>query len=118
MFRMSQRELRRLLKRAGVEMSEIEGVERVELFLPDRKLVVRTPMVTRMDLKGETILQIVGKVEEEELEEEMVMEITEEDVEFVAQQANVDVERARDALLLAGGDIAKAIMLAKGREID
>lgn len=115
MFRISQRELKKLLKRAGVEMSKIEGVERVELFLPDKKLVVRSPMVTRMDLKGETVLQIVGKVEEEELEE-VTPEITEEDVEFVAQQANVDIERARDALLLAGGDIAKAIILAKEGE--
>lgn len=117
MFRISQRELKRLLKRAGVSMSEIEGVERVEVILPDRKYIVKNPIVTRMDLKGETVLQVVGKLEEV-LEGEVTPEISEEDVEFVAQQAGVDVERARDALLLAGGDIAKAIMLARGGDVE
>uniref|UniRef100_A0A7C2Z8N0 Nascent polypeptide-associated complex protein n=1 Tax=Ignisphaera aggregans TaxID=334771 RepID=A0A7C2Z8N0_9CREN len=40
-----------------------------------------------------------------------VVNISDEDIQFVAEYAGVSKEKARDAIFRAGGDIAKAIEL-------
>jgi len=50
-----------------------------------------------------------GEVSEKALEGKPT--IPEEDVQLVAQQANVSLERARAALEETGGDLAQAILL-------
>ena len=69
-----------------------------------------------MEVSGQTIFQISGgeiSVLEEEKEEEEEIEITDEDIEIVSQQAGVDRETARKALIVTKGDLVKAIMMLK-----
>ena len=47
---------------------------------------------------------------------ESMQEVSQEDVEFVAQQAGVSIEEAKQALIEAGGDLAAALMLLEERK--
>lgn len=108
--RLSPRELRRLSKRLGIEVKELEGVERVNIVLPNKVIVFHNPTVNIMKVGEEYVYQVIGKPEEEERGEEEVT-ISEEDVELVALQANVSREEAKRALIESKGDLAKAILL-------
>lgn len=115
MRRLRPRELRRMLRRMGIEASELEGVRRVIIETEDRRITIDGPMVSVMEVGREKIYQIIGgEVTEEELLEEI--EIPEEDVQLVAQQAGVSPEVAREALRQTKGDLAQAILLCKSRK--
>ncbi len=116
MRRLRPREIRRMLKRMGIEASELEGVARVIIETEEKRIIIDEPRVSIMEMGGERIFQILGgSVSEEVLEEEEV-EFSEEDVQLVAQQAGVDMEKAREALKRTGGDLAKAILLCKSEK--
>jgi len=115
MRRMSPRELRRLTRRLGLKMEELQGVEEVIIKLRDKRLLIRTPQVLLMNLGGQVIYQIIGEaVEEEEMEEEVV-EIREEDLQLVMAQTGASLDEAREALKATKGDIAAAIILIQER---
>ncbi|MGC8982369.1 MAG: nascent polypeptide-associated complex protein [Desulfurococcaceae archaeon] len=114
----SLQELKRLLKRYGVNVEELKNVERVEIHLADKKLVVFSPQVVVFKVGGQCIYQVTGtRVSEEPLaerREEATMEaitISEDDIKFVVEHTGAPYEKAREALIKARGDIAKAIML-------
>ncbi len=111
MRRLSPRDLRRLMKRMGVEVEEFHGVREVRIIMEDREMVVEDPHVTLMRVQGQDILQVVGNIREIEISEEPEIEIPEEDVQLVASQTGVSLEKAREALVKTSGDIAQAIML-------
>jgi nascent polypeptide-associated complex subunit alpha len=121
--KMSQRELKRMMRRAGISVEPIEGVERVEIHLGgDEVIVVNNPAVTKMQVSGQTTFQVIGEEitrdKRAAVEREMVeaaAKIPEEDVLLVAQQAGVGTEEARNALEMTGGDLAQAILLLRSR---
>jgi len=115
---LSPRELRRLMRRLGMEMKPIENVSRVVIETEDRNYIVENPQVLVMTMRtGDTVVQVFGKIREEKREEKKrVLEIPEEDVELVASQAGVSKEEARKALIEAEGDIAAAILLLEARK--
>jgi len=104
--RIDSRRARRMMRQLGMRMEEVPDVERVILQGREREIVVEGPVVTVIDLKGQKIFQVTGG----RITERM-LEIPEEDVQLVAQQAGVTPERARAALREAEGDLAKAILL-------
>jgi len=104
------RDARRVLKRMGLELKELEGVEEVVIRMKDKELVIKGPVVSEVSGKGMRSFQIMGgEIEEREVEEKACY--TEEDVLLVAQQAGVSKERAEAALKEAEGDLAKAILM-------
>ena len=120
MMGFSPRDLKRMLKRMGVEVEEL-NVLSIELKLGDgRTLVVEDPQsVALMKARGQPgVIYIVGgnivEKKEEPEEEAHAVEVSEEDVELVAEQAGVSKEEAKRALIEAGGDIAEAILRLKG----
>jgi len=113
--RPSPRAMRRMLKRMGMEMAPLAGVEEVIIRLSDRSLVMEDPEVFMVEVGGQRIYQIVPGRIREELVEAKRPAIPEEDVQLVAQQAGVSLEEARAALEEAGGDLAKAILLLTGQ---
>ncbi|OYT59396.1 MAG: nascent polypeptide-associated complex protein [Desulfurococcales archaeon ex4484_217_1] len=114
---LSPRELRRLMKRLGMEMKPIENVSRVIIEAEDRNYIVENPQVLVMTMRtGDTVVQVFGKIREEKREEKRVLEIPEEDVDLVASQTGVSKEEARKALIEAEGDIAAAILLLEARK--
>jgi nascent polypeptide-associated complex subunit alpha len=106
----------------GVDFKQLDGVTEVIIRLSDRELVLDTPQVMQMNAQGENIFQIIGESEERGLtttsdasEAAPPSEtFTEEDVQLVANQANVSEDEAREALRAAEGNLAKAIITLTG----
>lgn len=110
------RELQKMLqavKKAGLSIEQLEGVESVIFRFRDKEIVVKNPQVTSMKVGGQTIFQVAGEIEERSLIVEEVS-ISEEDVQLVASQACVSLEEARRALKATKGDLARAILYLKG----
>lgn len=105
------RDLKRMLKRMGIDVEELENVENIVINLKDREIIIEEPQVIVMKAQGQTIYQITGKVSERVKEESK--SFSEEDIEFIISQTGVSREKALDALRKAGGDLAEAILLIR-----
>ncbi len=114
---LSPRDLKKMLKRMGINVVEIDNVEKVVIVTRDKEITIIEPQVMLFDAGKQKIYQIVAEEIEEEkraLEEEKEeIEISEEDVLFVAEQAGVSPDEAREALIKAKGDLAEAILFLK-----
>ncbi len=100
------------MKRMGLTMEQLDGVSHVDIVLENGDIIrVKNPVVAKVKVSGQTTYQITG--EEEVIEAEEEIDISDEDIEIVAQSTGVDKEMARKALQLTGGDIAQAIALLK-----
>lgn len=91
-----------MMKQMGVEMEEIDGVEEVLIKTGNKEIVVENATVNAIEAQGQKTYQVVGDSQERS-------RIDEDDVELVAEQADVDEDRARDALKRTEGDLAAAI---------
>ncbi len=108
-----QRQLKQL-KRMGLKVEPLQGVEKVIVVLRDREIEVLEPQVLAMEFGGQRMFYVVGAVREHSKVQEAqistsIVSISEEDVKFVAEYTGVDEETARRVLQEVGGDIAKAI---------
>ncbi|MEM1585860.1 MAG: nascent polypeptide-associated complex protein [Candidatus Bathyarchaeia archaeon] len=109
MHKLSPRETRRLLQRMGLSMTAIEANE-VIIKAKDREIIIEDPEVAVLEVQGQKVFQITGgKITEKSFMKKV--QIPEEDVVLVAQQANVSLDEARAALEQTGGDLAQAILL-------
>ncbi len=123
MLGLNPRDLRKAMKRLGIKVEEVQAVRVVIELEGGSRLVVEDPQVMVMRARGQPpMIYVVGEpVEEKPVEAgesggEGGVEISEEDVALVAEQAGVSLEEARRALEEAGGDIAEAILrLQRGR---
>lgn len=111
--RFSPREFKRAMQRLGINVEEISDVERVEIYLKNKKIVVEKPQVTCMRFQNQTVYQIVGNPVEEQIQ----AQFPEEDVEFIVSQTGVSRDKALEALRRAGGDVAEAILLIKENRV-
>ena len=101
-----------MMKQMGLNMNELDDIERVILKGANREIIIDEPSVTTVNLQGQHMYQIAGgKVTEKKLEKKL--EIPEEDILLVAQQANVSLERAKTTLEDSEGDLAKSILMLK-----
>jgi len=101
-----------MMKQMGMNMNEMSDINRVILQGRNREIIIEGPQVTNIDVQGTKMYQVAGgKETERKLEtEEQKVEIPEEDILLVAQQANVSMEKARAALEATEGDLAQAIL--------
>ena len=107
------RQLKKLMDSMGIKSSEIRA-GRVVIEGEEMDIVIENPQVTRIDAKGNVSFQVSGEVREVEKNAAKV-EIGEDDVKLVMQQAGVsDESLARSALEETNGDIAEAILKLKG----
>lgn len=109
MKRMSPREIRRLMQRMGMELEEMQGVEKVVFIMGDKNLIITSPQIMVMKMGGQKVYQITGEEKEEKVETKL--EIPDEDVQLVAAQTGASIEEARKALEATKGDLAQAIIL-------
>ena len=117
----SPHELKKLLKRYGIQVEELEKVDKVEFYLGDKKIVISSPQVTLFKMSGQLIYQVIGsRVHEEPVTGPIgvseTLSIPEEDIRFVMEQTNTTYEKAREALIKTKGDIVQAIMMLKREE--
>ena len=115
---LNPRDLQRMLKRMGITVEEVRASRVVVELEEGGRLVVEDPSVMLVKARGQPpLLQVMGRIREEreeKAEEAGGVEISEEDVRLVAEQAGVSLEEARRALEETGGDIAAAILKLQG----
>lgn len=134
------RQMRRRLQQQGIgDMEQIEAT-RVIIQTETEDLIVESPQVIRVNQQGVNVYQVIGSAEshpsgsftssesesftddgemedngDDEPIEEMMVEITDQDIQLVAMQTNVSPEVAEQALKESNGDLAKAIISLKTR---
>lgn len=108
MNKKQMKQMERQMKKMGMNMQELKGVTEVVIRFEDKELIIDDPSVSLMKVMGQETYQVEGSAREVELDYEI--EIPDEDVEMVANQANVPDDEARQALEECNGDLAEAIM--------
>jgi len=108
-MRGGNRNMRRMMDKMGLDMSEIPNVQEVIIKTDKKEIIIAKPSVTEMKAKDNTIFQVITESYEEK--EREVPIFSDEDIELVSQQASVSKEQAIDALTEAKGDLARAILL-------
>ena len=109
MMRGGNRNMRRMMDKMGLDMSEIPNVQEVIIKTDKKEIIIAKPSVTEMKAKDNTIFQVIAE-SYEEMEREVPI-FSDEDIELVCQQASVSKEKAIEALTEAKGDLARAILL-------
>ena len=104
--RINPRQMRQMMKKLGINVSEIENVKKVIIQTDDKEYVFDDAEVTIMDAHGQKTYQISGRPVIKEKKEEIPLE----DVDLVAEKTGKSKEEARKALEETKGDIAEAIM--------
>jgi len=105
---MNSRQMQQMMKQMGIQQQDIDDAVRVEIICESRKIVIEPAQVAAVNAMGQKTWQVTGPSHEESLSTEA--EISDEDVETVAEQAGVDDSEARAALEETKGDLAAAIM--------
>ena len=109
MMRGGNRQMRRMMDKMGLDMTEIPNVQEVIIKTDKKEIIIAKPSVTEMKAKDNSIFQVIAdSYEEKELENPI---FSDQDIELVSQQAGVDKEQAINALNESEGDLARAILL-------
>lgn len=98
--------MKQMMKQMGMEMEEIEGVEKVVIYTPAGNYIFDDAQVVATTMQGTTTYQLTGEARFEEA----VPDIPDDDVALVASQAGATEEVARATLIETRGDIAEAIL--------
>ena len=104
--KINPRKMKQMMKQMGMEMEEIEGVEKEVIYTPAGNYVFDDAQVVATTMQGVTTYQISGEARFEEA----VPEIPDEDVALVTSQTGATDEVARQMLIETRGDIAEAIL--------
>ncbi len=105
-MKINPKQMERMMKQMGIQATNIEA-EEVVIKTPDKEIVISNPQVSKVKAMGQETFQITGEISERPREE-----ISEEDVEMVAEQTGVSKDEAK-AMLEQTKDIAEAIMKLK-----
>lgn len=95
-----------MMKQLGMQVEQIEDVQKIVISTPKGSYIFDDAEVAAMTMQGITTYQITGQPRFEAA----IQEIPEDDVRMVAEQAQVSLDSAREALRKTGGDIAEAII--------
>jgi len=122
---MSPKQMKAAMRRQGIDMEPLDGVEKVIVLTRDREIVFDRPDVTAIRAQGVTTYQVVGDPKErarsvaaaateasgEELAEAIASaKYSEDDVELVMGQTGASEEAVRAALEACDGEVAEAII--------
>ncbi len=109
MLPINAKQMKKMMKQMGIDMEELDAKE-VIIRTSTEELIFRNPNVTKISAKGMETFQVMGEYELRRL----APQISDEDVKLVMEQAKVDEETARKALIEANGDIAEALLKLQG----
>jgi len=94
------------MKQLGINVREIEDVEKVVIQTKNRDYIFDNAEVTVMDAQGQKTYQLIGTPRIVEKKED----IPEDDVTLVMEKTGKTKEEAKKALEESKGDIAEAIL--------
>ena len=120
---MSSKQMKAAMKRQGIDMDPVDGVEKVVVLTRDKEIVFDRPEVTAITAQGMVTYQVVGSPKErargaggeevpadEAVEAIATAKYTEEDVQLVMGQTGASEEDVRAALEECDGEVAEAII--------
>ena len=117
---MSQKQLARMMKKMGLEQTDLKGVKEVIIRFEDNEWLISNPQVALIKQAGTESYQVSGTKTERGLTTDQLsgetetlvkeIEIPIEDAALVAGQTGVDIEAAKQALIETEGDLAAAIL--------
>ncbi len=123
MFPINPRELQKQLKqlrKMGMKIEQLENVDEVVIRVGGKKLILEHPDVMTFEFASQKIFYIVPKIIKEEIESGETtppsIAIKEEDISFITEFTGVSYDVAKEALIKAGGDIAKAIEILQSEK--
>jgi len=102
---MDPRKMQAMMSQMGIKQTEIDA-EEVIIKGKGKNIIIKNPSVTKVNISGQEMFQVLGKAVEEE-------SISDEDIKTVMVQTNASKEKAIEALKKSEGDIAKAILSLK-----
>ena len=105
---LNPKKMQQMMKQLGIQQVDIPAIE-VIIRTDTKEIIITNPSVAKVNMMGQENFQISGNVEERELS----VEISNEDIETVMQQAQVSREEAAKALHHTQGDLAEAILSLK-----
>ena len=108
MLPLNVKQMKKMIKQMGIDITEIDAKE-VIIRTSSEELVFKNPSVTKVSGRGIEMFQIMGSYEVIKK-----IQISEEDVKLIMEQAGVSEEEARKALEEANGDLVEALMKLKG----
>ena len=106
-MKMDNRNTRRMMERMGINMKEIPDVQEVVIKTADKEMHITNASVSEVNAQGNRIFQVVGEVEEVEVQKKSFKD---EDVLLVQQQTGASKEKAVAALEESDGEVARAIL--------
>jgi nascent polypeptide-associated complex subunit alpha len=115
--RMNSREQKRMMQRMGMNMDTVGDVQQVIIRTADKDIVIDEPEVAILQVQGQKMYQVIGGQVSEQSPAQRGVSVavkpafSEEDVQLVADQTGKSLEKAKEALQEADGDLAKAILL-------
>jgi len=116
--RINPREQRRMMQRMGMNMDSVADVQQVIIRTASKDIVIDEPEVAILSVQGQKMYQVIGGQVSEQAPSARTTSgtparpaFTQEDVQLVADQTGKSLERAKEALMEADGDLAKAILL-------
>lgn len=117
--RVNPREARRMMKRMGMSMDNVEDVQQVIIRTGSKDIVIDAPEVAILNMGGQKMFQVAGGTVTEKAPGTAVsavagakpFAVSEEDARLVADQTGKSIEEAKRALEECEGDLAKAILL-------
>ena len=125
---MNPKQMKAAMKRQGINMDTLDGVETVVVLTRDKEIIFDRPEVTTISAQGTVTYQVVGNPKErsrsttsvastgadvsgEDLVEAIASaKYSEDDVELVMGQTGASEDDVRAALESCDGEVAEAIM--------
>lgn len=105
---MNPKKMQQLMQKMGMQQVDIPAIE-VIIKTPEKEIVITNPKVSKVNVMGQQTFQVVGTINERGRTAEKI-DISEEDIKTVADQANVSLDEAKLAIEAADGDLAEAIL--------
>jgi len=97
--------MKQAMKKLGIKQEEIDA-EIVIIKTKDKEILIENPSVAKIDMQGNETFQISGDISERAKE----LEISDDDIKTVMEQAKCSKEEALKAIKETNGDLAEAIL--------
>lgn len=118
MLPINMRELKKMLKKYGIEVQELPEVRTVTLSADSYDLILKNPQVAILNLGQQKVVQIIcSGIEriEKSTAGQAIPSVSEDDISFIMEQTGASREEVLKALSEVDGDIAKAILRLQER---
>ena len=103
--------MKEMMKQLGIEINELKEISEVIIKCKYQDIIINNPNVSIMKANGIETYQISNgssKIIKHE-DKEKIIEINEEDINFICETIGVSKEKAKEMLLKNNGDIAETI---------